>query len=848
MAKKNKKTPLKQIQFDGPDLKNDIESAVGLDQFSLDKIAGLGASAISAKPVDNKATDDYLAQIEKPTGGSVYDKMAARYRSQGEGAVLRTQKGLANLFQPTITLIKEREAAAQARFTLLKSKMPEFDNSTIFGHQSIEFGGQEMPIVAEIESISKTTKEDMRMLSRLSPNDERYDEIKKRVDKNQDAIVNFDNINKKLLEIRNSQDGREDESQWSAGMDQTTIDMWRDIYSSKGENIKIQDGKLVWTDTRGTTSYDFEPHIYGGSRVDAKYTALGGYNTVLGRLAAYTRDDDGEQRTFENGEKSDFVNFVQRGLIKGGFTDADGNELDEDGEWGPKSQAAYDKYLEQKDGLEKAWLDENLPEDSKFRKTTGTGETKTIDLSQIGEGPTLISNEGTNMDIVIQGEVQKFIEMNGKVDDPTYNQMIKAKLNDLNKIGPQGLKSLIFDGIGLEDDDMFTGSKTDSFIEKVIADNYADGDISKLSAEEIEGHIQQMKSGDVTVDYNTGEIDPITKIPIKSTLQSQFMKWDKGEVDKKITEGKKSKVVRSATGGGSGNYRSSNNQSSNNQSGSGDLSKTGVHLTYGVRGSVKATSGNKTLGGFPLETGEISITQYDVYELISSKDESLRNTFFKIGLTPSSSTEIKIGNDNEIYKWNDVNSDWEIISFDENNPKELQIKNEIFTFAEDNTEGSLNYKPSDTDFKYMTRLEFMKENGFILDENGNQIQGRTTIDLETDNIEIMNDNTVVDNLNQKYGHLGFEFSNPSNFKDSINVSYKYKTGNKKGPASMGGIEMPFDTFSTETNFASGDKDKAAAQRLQEWMQSAIAKDNDYWNTPMKIASDGGMFTGEEEDY
>jgi len=527
-------------------------------QFKGDKMLGLGMNAIQPKGVDNTAIDTQISQIEKPASGSVYDKMAARYRSQGEGKVLRTQKNLNNLFGPTINLIKEREAAAEARFTLLKDKMPEFDDSTIFGNQS----GNEMPIKDYVMGISKSVKEDLRMLSRLNINDERYDEVKKRVEKNQEAIVNFDEINKKLLEIRNSQDGREDHTQWSKGMDQTTIDMWTDIYSSKGENIKIVDGKLVWTDTRGESSYDFGS---GDPRLGAKFEALGGTENHLGLLVRHTTDSKGKQMEFKNGDTHKagpdgyLVSQVQTNLKAGGFTDGDGNELEVDNEWGPKSQAAYDKYLSEKDGLEKAYLDENLPEDSEYRKTSGTGGTKTIDLSQIGEGPTLIDNKGTNMDIALRGETQKFIEMGGKVDDPMYNQMIKSKLFELNKIGPQGFKSLIFDGIGLEDTDMFTGSNTDSFIEKVIADTYAGGDISKLSEKEIEGHIQEMKSGDVTLSYNTGEIDPETGEPVTSSLQSLFMKWYKGEIDDAITEGVKSKVVASS------NQSNNNNNNNNNR-------------------------------------------------------------------------------------------------------------------------------------------------------------------------------------------------------------------------------------------------------------------------------------------
>jgi hypothetical protein len=112
------------------------KDTTALSQFDLDKIAGVGMSGKQAKGIDTTAIDKQIAALEKPASGSVYDKLAARYRSQGEGAVLRAQKNLANLFGPTVNLIQEREAAAQARFTLLKDKLPEFDETKIFGMQS----------------------------------------------------------------------------------------------------------------------------------------------------------------------------------------------------------------------------------------------------------------------------------------------------------------------------------------------------------------------------------------------------------------------------------------------------------------------------------------------------------------------------------------------------------------------------------------------------------------------------------------------------------------------------------------------------------------------------------------
>ncbi len=473
--------------------------------FKIDKGLGIAAGMKSGKPINNKAIDDYLSKIEKPTGGSVYDKMAARYRSQGEGTVLRTQKNLTNLFSPTINLIQEREAAAQARFTLLKDKMPEFDDSTIFGAQS----GNEMPIVDEIKKVSASVKEDLRMLSRLNPADERYDEIKKRVQKNQDSIVNFDKINKQLLKMRNA---GTDESQWSKGMDETTANMWRDIYTSNGKNIKVVDGKLIWTDTKGTKSKE-----------------------ILNKSEALNNIESTTVDPKSMSEKQ--IEKVQKNLIELGF---ELPNFGADGKWGDETQAAYDDYLKDK---------ESIKSQIESAETTGVGETKTINLNEIGDGPINIDSKATNMDRVIQGEVQKFIEMNGKVDDPMYSTMIKSKLFELNKIGPQGVKSLIFDGIGTDDDDLFTGMNTDSFIEGVIRNHYGED----LSESEIERHIDMMRSGDVTQMYK----DESGK---QTTLQSQFMKWYKGEIDKKITEGRKSKVVAASTGsdvggGGSGSSK-----------------------------------------------------------------------------------------------------------------------------------------------------------------------------------------------------------------------------------------------------------------------------------------------------
>jgi peptidoglycan hydrolase-like protein with peptidoglycan-binding domain len=471
------------------------KDTTGLGQFDLDKIAGINMSAKQAKGIDTTAIDEQIAALEKPAGGSVYDKLAARYRSQGEGAVLRTQKNLANLFGPTVNLIQEREAAAQARFTLLKDKLPEFDDSKIFGMQS----GNEMPIVAEIERISKTTKEDMRMLSRLNPNDERYDEIKKRIDKNQNAIVAFDEINQKLLEIRNSKDGREDDSQWSRGMDATTRQMWEDIYASKGENITIQDGKLVWTSTGGKSK-----------EIKTKSTAL---NNISSITEAPTEEKN--------------IIKLQKNLQDLGY---DIGSTGADGKYGPKTKAAYEKFLKEK---------ESIQSEIDSAELEGVGETRVIDLNEIGDGPTTIDNLGIQKDIEIQDGIQVLINSNVKVTDPRYNQKIDQLIRTLNSAGPKGIKSLIFDGFGAQPGDVLKSTNTDSFIQQIIQNNpeeFGIKDINNLTEEEIANAYDIMRSRDVTYDYKNNE-------ETLQTLQSQYLQWYRNEIDTKVREGKKSKLV-----------------------------------------------------------------------------------------------------------------------------------------------------------------------------------------------------------------------------------------------------------------------------------------------------------------
>ena len=483
---------------------NDPFSDKGM--FAIDKGLGAVMGANQPKGVDTTDIDKAISGLEKPASGSVYDKLAARYRSQGAGAVLRTQKNLANLFLPTVNLIQEREAAALARYTLLKQGLEDFDDSTIFGQAD----GSEMPIVDEIKGLANMTKEDMRELSRLNPQDERYDVLAKKIQKNNEAIAQFDEINQKLLEIRNSQDGSADASQWSKGMTQTERDMWMDIYTGKGNNIKIQDGKLVWTSTGSKDQ-----------KILDKQTAL---NNISSITETPTEEKD--------------IMKLQKNLQDLGY---DIGSTGVDGKYGDKTKAAYNQFLKDKEGIQ------NEIDSSELK---GVGETKVIDLNNISGGPTMIENAATITERKIQGGVQDLINSGVDIDDPNYQRTVKSMIYQLNQTGPAGIKSLIFDGLNTDDDDIFTSENTNSFIEGVIANNAEElgiKDPKNITEQELESAIEKLKEGDVTIQYENEKGQ-------KESLQKQYLRWYKSQIDAKVEAGVKSKFSSTTgkTTGGSG--------------------------------------------------------------------------------------------------------------------------------------------------------------------------------------------------------------------------------------------------------------------------------------------------------
>ena len=304
MARK-KKTPLYKSILDGniiiepgPKDTKDTKDTKSTDGGSIlggedtmkayrDAVYGLDVTAAAPGPkeIDTSNIDTQIAAVEKPTGKSVFDKQAAYYRQQGEAQVLRNQKDLAALTQPTITLYKERIAASNAKYELLKDQMKEFDTSNIFGEEGPN--KIPMPIVGEIKNISKSVKADMRELSRLNINDPRYDELREKMEKDQQLIVEFDKINQQLIKIRNDKESNGSESDnWSTQMPPEEHAMWQDIYTGNGENIKIIDGKLQWVDPdtgeiRDLSKIGDEPTLRSAKAQKASFSMLNSmYNAI----------------------------------------------------------------------------------------------------------------------------------------------------------------------------------------------------------------------------------------------------------------------------------------------------------------------------------------------------------------------------------------------------------------------------------------------------------------------------------------------------------------------------------------------------------------------------------------
>jgi len=526
-----KKSPLYEITDPTDPDYVDTDDTETTDMFESDLFADevFGADITKfgsgVQQVDTTSIDQRISQIETPTGGSVWEKQAAYYRQKGEGDVLRMQKDVASLFLPTIVLWQEREAAASAKFELLKQQIPEFDDTLIFGE-----GGKPpspMPVVDEIKNISTSVKADLKELSRLNVNDPRYDELRKKIEKEQGIITQFHEINQKLLEIRNDigEDGQKLgnnlDGDWSDLMDDNEKAMWRDIYNSNGENIKVIDGKLMWV-PEGKTSYEFKDDPKAEHVGEALELALG-RDSTLGSLLYNGTNADGEQITFKTGQSDDNVKEIQKRL-KELYPDHDfGNK-----KWGPKTQAAYDKYLSEKDELETKWLDENLTKEQKVEHQIITPG-KNIDLALIGDGPKMKNGIAfrtslANYDALYRGlggGVSPKGSDHGKV---LYKALRLSIEDDFKGMGVEGQASLLFDGtsrIGEED-----ALAVDVFLNDIMANN--EGEFPGYKSMNKEQRIEAWNG-----IRENGMLETYTLNGKEASLQTHFKDFYMGEIDKK---------------------------------------------------------------------------------------------------------------------------------------------------------------------------------------------------------------------------------------------------------------------------------------------------------------------------
>ena len=259
-----------------------------LSKDFINKMNILGDQMFNVPQMDTSFIDEKIKSLQTPTGTGVYEKLAAMYRDQNEGATLRTQKDLINLFGPAGTVYRTQKAAADTKFNLLMDSIPEYDDTYIFG----EINDTTIPIGDEIKNISNNLKEDYRLISNLNINDPRYDEIKKRIEENEKLIVNYDEVNKKLYSIRNGRDVETGEiiekipiEEWSEGMKPEEKRMWQDIYASNGENIKVIKGKLFYVDPENGKQIDLD-HI-GNMPTEINSTAVNTYINTEGAVDAY---------------------------------------------------------------------------------------------------------------------------------------------------------------------------------------------------------------------------------------------------------------------------------------------------------------------------------------------------------------------------------------------------------------------------------------------------------------------------------------------------------------------------------------------------------------------------------
>ena len=152
------------------------------------------------------------------------------------------------------------------------------------------------------------------------------------------------------------------------------------------------------------------------------------------------------------------------------------------------------------------WVDPTDPEN----------KDKQIDLRYISNSPTQINGVAVNAYVTHRGIEAEYINKGGLLDDYSYTSIIEGSLNNLIRLKPNEIKSLIFNGINVEEDDIYGGPETKEFILKVIKDTFGDLDETEILAK-----IDEMKS--ISVVDSTKYKDENGKA---ASLKKLFLKYE----------------------------------------------------------------------------------------------------------------------------------------------------------------------------------------------------------------------------------------------------------------------------------------------------------------------------------
>ena len=202
------------------------------------------------KTLDTSGLEEQIQKIQTPIGRNVYDKLAALYRQETQGRSLRETTDLQRALLPAAELYRQREEEANERFAELVEQIPTFDDSTLYGEKTGGVGFE-----SEITGVSNEIRNDLRLLSRLNPADPRYNELARKVRQKQNNIIKYNDLNQKLLDIRNSEiEPSEISNTYSAAEKEA----YRQIRLGSTENIAFKNGKLIFTYTDGNTTTEVD--------------------------------------------------------------------------------------------------------------------------------------------------------------------------------------------------------------------------------------------------------------------------------------------------------------------------------------------------------------------------------------------------------------------------------------------------------------------------------------------------------------------------------------------------------------------------------------------------------------